>query len=161
MAQIGWKDPQGKVVPDTDDRKSVNGFGAWVLVTADSDWATKWNTPSDVVPHFTDVKSLARGQHAFVLIFFANPSVSRSGEADITCDIDVTRPNGTQSAHVVDQPCFKRVIRGKLYSTRLCAPYLDFVGDPNDPSGRWVVRVAVKDNQRHATVRLKTSFILR
>jgi len=160
FAQEGWRDPQGHATPDTDSRKSVSGFGGWVVVTSDADWQTKWETPSSTVPRFTEAKSVSRGNRVFVLTFFANPKLNSAGEANVTCDIDVTRPDGTTSTHQTDVVCFRGVLKTDPHYTYLAAPVIGFIGDPGDPAGVWVVQVTLKDNIRHVAVPLKTSFAL-
>lgn len=36
-SDVGWRDSSGQVVPDSQDQRVVNGFGAWVIVTPDKD----------------------------------------------------------------------------------------------------------------------------
>jgi len=160
FSQDAWHDENGNAVPDTDARKVVEGFGGWLLVTSDVDWQQKWETPSNAVPRFTEANSIARGNPIFVLTFFSNPQLSASGEADVTCDIDVTRPDGTSSAHQVDATCFRGTLKPDRRHVYLAAPIIGFIGEPNDPAGQWVVRVTLKDTVRHVVVPLKTSFVL-
>src|ERR1700754_877472 len=94
----GWKDQAQRTVEDTDARKSKDGFAGWVVVTSDADWKAKWQSPPETIPRFNEARSVKRGQSVFVLIFFSNPLVA-NGTADVTCDIDLTRPDGTSSIH--------------------------------------------------------------
>jgi hypothetical protein len=155
-----WRDQNGNFAPDTDTRRAVAGFGGWLVVTSDSDWQAKWETSPDTVPRFTEAKTVARGETIFILTFFGNPKLSESGDTDVTCDIDVVRPDGTSSVHQVDAVCFRGVLRGPPTNIYLSAPILNFVGESNDPAGKWSVRVTLKDNVRHVSLPLKTSFML-
>ena len=78
----------------------------------------------------------------------------------MTCDIDVVRPDGTSSVHQVDVVCFRGALRGSPTNVYLSAPILNFAGESNDPTGKWSVRVILKDNIRHVSLPLKTSFTL-
>lgn len=158
--QQGWKDDKGHVSPDTESRKSVDGFGGWLAVTSDADWQAKWQTSSDTIPHFTEAKNVAIGKQVFVLTFLANPLLDTNGTADITCDIDLLRPNGTTSVHQVDAPCLKGPVRGSPHQVFLSAPVIGFTGDPGDPTGKWLVQVLLKDHVRRVTLSLRTSFVL-
>ena len=160
FAQEGWHDDHGHSTPNTDARKAIGGFGGFVLVTSDSDWQAKWETPSDTVPHFTEAKNVARGKQVYVLTFFANPKLNSAGEADVTCDIDVAKPDGAQSTHKDNAECFKGILKGDPRNTYLSVPVIGFVGDPGDPAGEWVVRVTLHDNVRHVSVPLKVAFTL-
>jgi hypothetical protein len=160
FGQAGWKDSRGQLSPDTESRKSVDGFGGWLVATSDADWQAKWQTPSDAIPFLHEAKTVARGKQVFVLTLFANPLLDAGGTADITCDIDVLRPDGTTSIHQIDAPCFKGPIHGSPSQLFLSAPVIGFTGDPGDPAGKWTVRVTLKDNVRRATIPLRTSFVL-
>lgn len=161
FAQEGWRDAQGHPAPNTDFRKSQNGFGGWLLVTSDADWLAKWDTPSETAPNFNEAKTVARGNKVFVLTFFSNPKLNDAKSADVSCDIDIVRPNGTSSIHQLDTVCFKGVLKGNPLNMYLSAPILNFVGEPDDPAGEWLVSITLKDNIRHVSLPLKTSFVLR
>jgi hypothetical protein len=155
-----WRDEHGNFVPGTEARNAVAGFGGWLVGTSDSDWQAKWETSPNTVPRFTEAKTVARGKAIFILTFFANPKLTDSGVADVTCDIDVLRPDGTSSVHQVDAVCFRGALRGPPTNVYLSAPILNFVGESNDLAGKWSVRVTLKDNVRHVSLPLKTSFTL-
>ncbi|MBM7119959.1 hypothetical protein [Dyella kyungheensis] len=161
FCQDGWRDEHGHPARDTDSRRSVNGFGGSLVVTPDADWQAKWQTPSDTVPHFSVAKIVPRGQQVFFLIFFANPLLKEDGTADITCDIDVLRPDGKSSFHQLDVPCFKGAIHEPVTHTFLAPSVIGWTGDSSDSSGTWVLRVLLKDNVRKASVPLRTSFELK
>ena len=159
--QVGWKDDKGHIETNTDSRKSVNGFGGWVLVTSDANWRAKWKTPSSSVPSFTEAKTVAKGQQVYVLAFFSNPLLDNSGDADVTCDLDITRPDGTSSLHQTDVSCFKGKIKESANHLFLSAPVIGFTREAGDKVGKWVVRIALKDNVRGTVVPLSTSFVLK
>jgi hypothetical protein len=155
-----WRDEHGNFVPNTEARNAVAEFGGWLVVTSDSNWQAKWETSPGTVPTFTEAKTVARGKTIFILTFFANPKLSESGDADVTCDIDVIRPDGSSSVHQVDAVCFRGALRGPATNVYLSAPILNFVGEATDPAGKWSVRVTLKDYIRRVSVPLKTSFTL-
>ena len=155
-----WKDEHGKLVPNTDFRAAVGGFGGWLVVTPDADWQTKWDTSPETVPRFTTAETVKRGGELFILIFFSNPKLTDKQMADITCDIDVTRADGSSSIHQLDLVCFRGELKGAPTNIYLSAPTIRFIGEPKDPAGKWLVRVILKDNVRHVSLPLKTSFTL-
>ena len=156
-----WKDSNGKPVPNSESRSSVKDFGGWLLVTPDTDWRSKWETPSDTMPKFNVASAVERGKQIVVLTFFSNPKLTKNGNADVRCDIDVIRPNGSFSVHQSDVTCFQGPLKGNPHNLYLSAPIINFVGDPEDPAGRWVVKVTLKDKIRNVALPLKTSFILK
>jgi Flp pilus assembly protein TadG len=155
-----WRDEHGNFAPNTEARSAVAGFGGWLVVTSDSDWQSKWETSPNTVPRFTEARTVGRGKHIFILTFFANPELTEKNLADVTCDIDVVRSDGTSSVHQVDAVCFRGELKGPATNVYLSAPILNFVGESNDPVGKWLVRVTLKDNIRHKSLPLKTSFTL-
>lgn len=155
-----WRGDDGKPSPNTESRKSIRGFGGWLLVTPDQDWREKWSTPSGTVPRFNEAHAVQRGGKLTVLIFLANPALTAAGEADVTCDLEVVRPTGTHSIQDHDVMCLKGELHGAASSVYLAAPALAFTGEAADPLGEWLVRVTLKDNVRHVSMSLKTSFTL-
>ncbi|WP_158883117.1 hypothetical protein [Rhodanobacter sp. L36] len=161
FGQQGFRDQHGQVSPNTDSRKSIDGFAGWLVVTPDADWKAKWETPADTVPYFATASSTTRGKQLFVLIFFANPKLDGSNAADIRCDIDVLKPDGKPSFHQTGMTCFKGALHEPATHMFLSAPVIVWTGDATDHSGTWVVQVTLKDNLRHVTMPLRTSFELK
>jgi hypothetical protein len=155
-----WKDQYGNLAPDTEYRRAINGFGGWLLVTSDANWRKKRATPTQTIPRFKEVKTVARGERVFVVVFFANPKLTGTRHADVTCDVDVVRPSGVSSMHKTNVMCFQGQLKRSPYKVYLSAPVIGFVGEPADPAGKWTVRISLKDNVRHIALPLQTSFIL-
>lgn len=161
FAQEGWKDEQGHPVPNTYLRQSQDGFGGWLIVTSDADWRAKWDTPSSSTPNFKVVSTANRGVQLFVLTFFSNPKLNPINSADISCDIVIIKPDGLVSMHQLDTVCFKGKINGNLNNLYLSAPVIGFVGDSADPTGKWQINITLKDNVRHVSLPLSTTFELK
>ncbi|QEM68260.1 hypothetical protein FO488_08850 [Geobacter sp. FeAm09] len=139
--------------------KTVNGFGASVLITADPDWESTWNTPSEAVPSFLVVQNLKRGEQASILVFFANPALDAAGTVDVTFDLKITGPDkkATENRGLKG---FAGTLAGPPTHIYLAANVVRFVGEPADPLGEWVVEVVVHDNHRHVSIPLRTRFTL-
>jgi len=155
---MGWRQ-DGKPIPNVDSRKSINGFGAALIITPDIDWEAKWNTPADSSPHFSTVDKLKIGSEATILIFFANPKLNPDGNVDVTCDIRITRPNNK-----ITENKGLRGFTGKLHgpatNTYLTESVIKFVGEQADPIGEWLIDVTVYDNCRQVSVPLRSKFEL-
>src|SRR6185436_18784114 len=158
--EIGWRDKDGNAAPDTDSRKSSNGFAGWVLTTSDPDWQSKWNTPERETPTFKGAETVRKGETIYTLIFISNPKPDTSGNVNVSCDIKVTRPNDTISIDEKNIDCLKGTLQGNPYNMRLAAPVIGFVGEPADPVGTWRVDVILRDVPRGVTMDLHTSFEL-
>jgi hypothetical protein len=102
-----------------------------------------------------------RGEKLFVLIFFVHPGVDSQGNADVTCDVESLRPDGTFSIRQKDVVCLRGKLMGNLNYIRLAPGVIEFIGEPKDPAGKWIVRVTLKDNRRRVVLPLKTSFALK
>ena len=159
-AEVGWRDKDGKPVPETESQKSVAGFGGLLIVTPDKDWEEKWNAPSEVGPHFSGGSTVKKGGELFILTIFTNPQLDASGTANVTLDIDVRRPDGSTSTHAEGAVCFQGKLRGPSHNVYLCGPVVGFVGEESDPVGSWSVRINLKDNIRKVEIPLSTTFTL-
>lgn len=155
-----WKDDKGNPAPNTEFRSAKDNFGGWLFITPDTDWKQKWETSPETVPNFRVSDKVHQGEKLFILIFFSNPKTDKQNIVDVTCDIDLVRPDGTSSIHQKDIACLRGKIGDSPYNVRLSAPVLQFTGEPKDPNGKWIVRVVLKDNQRGTALPLKTSFTL-
>jgi hypothetical protein len=158
--ELGWRDKDGNPAPDSDARKSSNGFAGWLLTTSDPDWEAKWNTPEHETPMFTAAETVRKGETIFTLIFIVNPKLDANGEANVSCDLKVTRPDGTTSIDEKNVDCLKGKLQGHPHNMRLAEPVLGFVGEPGDPLGAWRVDVTLRDVPRGVTMDLHTSFEL-
>ena len=158
--EFGWRDADGKLVPDTEFRKTSKDFGGLLLTTSDPDWEAKWNTPEHEIPAFTEATTVRRGETVFTLIFLVNPKVGAKGEVDVRCDLKVTRPNGTLSIDEKEAECMQGPLPGDPFAMRLAAPVLGFVGEDTDPIGTWQVDVTLRDVPRGVSLSLHTTFEL-
>jgi hypothetical protein len=149
----------GQPVTNTDARKSIDGFAAALLITSDRDWKQKWDAAQSTVPAFTEVSRVAIGQKATILIFFSPPMVDANGEANVTCDITLQRPNGSVTKDE-GMEAFKGKLPGHPASTFLAKPVIEFSGDPGDPLGDWIIEVTVHDLNRKVAIPLTTKFQL-
>lgn len=139
----------------------MNGFAGHVLVTSDADWRAKWNTPAATVPHFTEKSTpIKLGEQVFVLIFFANAMRGADGKANLTCDLGVTRSDGSSSLHRTDAPCWQGPLGGGPQNLYIATPDISFKHDPGDMAGKWTIAVMLKDNLRKTVLPLKTFFVL-
>lgn len=156
----GWIDRAGNPVPNSDEMKSSDGFGGWLVVTPDSDWEAEWDTPSDHVPDFTTVEEVRVGEVLAILPLFINPKLDSSGFARVHCDIRIVRPDRTISMDEKNLNCFTYQLNRDPRSIWLSALIPKFLGEPLDPTGKWQVELILRDMVRNIAIPLKTSFIL-
>jgi hypothetical protein len=155
-----WKLANGDKAPETENQKSVKGFGGWLLVTPDKDWEEKWLTPRENVPYFNEAKDVKLGQELTILPFFANPKLDSERNFNVLCDIKVEKPDGTFSINETDVPCAQGKLDMDPMSIFLTQTVIKYTGENGDPFGQWVVYFEIKDLIRGVSVPLKTSFNL-
>ncbi|NOQ80997.1 MAG: hypothetical protein GQ548_00550 [Methylophaga sp.] len=159
-SEEGWLAKDGSRVKETDNMKSVKGFGGSLLVTPDEDWEEKWNTPSHTTPYFREASTVKYGQKLSILTFFTNPMLDQIGNIHLSCGIKVTRPDGTTSFDQKNIECLKGPFHSDPHSVFLSPVVIHYSGDEGDPAGEWNVEIYITDENRDATVHLKSSFTL-
>ena len=159
-AQEVWRSPDGKAIPETPARKARNGLGVSLVITADSDWQAKWDTPSHVVPNFTGTETVSTGGRLSILTFVVNPKPDASNSLNVRSQIEVTRPNGTSSVSTPGLRCLAGKLAGPATNVRLCEAVIQFSADPGDPVGSWKVKVTVRDENRATEIPVEASFEL-
>lgn len=159
---FGWRDKAGNFIQNTDQMKSINGFGGSLVVTLDKDWQEKWDTPAEDTPTFEAAEDVGYGVPVTVLIFFTNPKANDKGKINIACDIQLTRPDGTYSVDENDVNCanWQAPPEKYKYNIQLTQAIIKFVGEPNDLPGTWLVTVNLKDKNSNIEIPLKTTFNL-
>jgi len=156
----GWRNKDGKIVPNSDNMKSIKGFGGWLLITSDADWEEKWNTPTYVSPNFNEASNVSYGQKLTILTFFINPKVSDKGTVNITCGVKITRPDNTISVDNQNIECLKDIVIENPGNVHLSPIVIDYIGEEGDPPGEWIVEVNINDINRGASIPLRNTFIL-
>lgn len=156
-----WHDGAGEDLPDTPARRSIDGFGGWLYPTADREWRAKWDGAPGRLPEFEATTTVKRGQPLSVLILLIRPGLGEGDQADVRCDLRITRPDGSVAGEAPGVACLSGVQYGADYSVRLAAPVIEFVGEAKDPAGEWVVEASLKDVVRGKTLALRTVLTLR
>jgi hypothetical protein len=160
VSREGWVTKDGKPVPNSDNMKSIKGFGGWLIITPDKDWAEKWETPSHTTPTFSEANEVEYGQQLTILKFFINPLVDKQGNVNITCGIKITRPDNTVSIDNQNIECISGSFIDNPRSVYLSPVVIKYSGDAGDPPGEWLVEVSLTDKNRSANVPLKSKFTL-
>ena len=156
----GWNDSLGHRASNSDARKSVNGVGAWLVVTSDDNRKEKWETPSATVPQFTEAHTVPLGGRLRVLTFIADPGRDGDGKARLTCDFSMQKPDGSYSMQKQDVDCLSGSLQGEAKTIYLSKLIIGFVADKGDPPGEWIVRVTIKDLLKPAVIPLETRFVV-
>ncbi len=161
LADAGaWVGEDGRALPDTPARKTSDGFGGWLLVTADPDWRAHWNRPPRGQPSLSEARYVGYGERLTILAFYTNPATTPEGRIDIRCSVRVIRPDGIVATEASDRQCAGSEPAGDLQAARISWAVIDYVGEKEDPAGQWVVEMTLTDAVRDVSLALETDFIL-
>lgn len=158
--QVGWTDRNGNSLENTENKKSINGFGGWLLITSDQNWKEKWESPESVPPLFTTAEQISLGDNITILTLYINPQTDLNNRISLTCDIKVTRPDGTPSYDETDLECADEELIGPASNVRLTYVVINFIAELSDPYGTWTIEVVLKDQNSHIEIPLRNSFEL-
>lgn len=162
LAQSGfWRDQTGKPIADTAAMKSQDGFAGSILVTADTDWKKKWETPADTTPNFTLADKITSGQPITLLIFFANAQPDGGGNVNLRCDLSLVDPAGKVTVIKQDTVCFDGAMPGAPHHLYLAWPSVAMSFDRSDAPGTWYFDVVLRDEVRKVSLPLRTSITLK
>ena len=156
-----WLDAQGHPAAESDSSKSIDGFSGMLLVTPDQDWADKWNTSPQTVPHFSSANEVVDGNTLFMLTFFAGAGRDSTGKTNVLCDFSMIRPDGSKSIEQTDAPCFQVELEEDSNSTFMAPAVVGYLAEPTDQRGTWTFRMTLKDKVRGVELPLKASFLVK
>lgn len=159
-AQSGWVDNNGNMLQNTESKKSIQGFGGWLLITSDQDWQEKWDTPESTTPHFTETGMVKRGEKISILPLFTNAVTDENDHLHLTCDIRIINSENEVTFNQKDIDCFNDVIKGDPRSVRLAYTVIDIIADENEPAGKWTVYFDFVNQNRNIRVPLKSEFYI-
>src|SRR5688572_27644011 len=157
----GWRSASGDPLPDTEARKSADGFGGWLLVTSGKEWTQQRDTLQALALAYSrQAKSVMPGELISLPIFLLNPARdTRSGEADVACDVAFTRPDGTRE-EIYSFKCLNGPLPGGA-SVHVINTTIEFVGESDDPPGVWAVDAVINDRAGGTKLHLHTTFEVR
>ena len=149
-----WR-KDGKPIPDTDSQKVRDGFGAMVLLTDDKKFFEDWQKPDP--PRFATITNATRMVPVHIAVIFAGAGSKADGEAHVTCDVTIRKPDGSVYG---EQKGLVATKGRQPSSTMLQLARERFVVriEPHDPAGTYTVEVTVKDNVKKVDLRLKERF---
>jgi hypothetical protein len=150
-----WR-KDGKPMPNTPGMKSKNGFGAALFLTENARIFEDWNKPE--TPKLTPVEKARRNIPIFTVILFTEPGTNTSGDANVTGDIIVRRPDGGIYGEQRNTVLWKHKYVAHSRGTQLSEGYLAIRIEPKDPAGTYTVEVIVRDHIKNVALTLKATF---
>ncbi len=156
---FNWRTSDGSIAPNMDSRKAIANFGGWLVITPDPNWESQWHQHR-TTPKFTQAKQVKRGETITILPFFANPKLDNNANFLVSCDITVTRPDGTFSINETNIPCAQGKLTVSPQQMFLSRAVIKYIGENKDPLGEWKVTVTLTDKLRGVSLPLTNSFEL-
>lgn len=155
-----WVGEDGRTLPQTPARKTSDGFGGWLLVTADPEWRAHWDRPPMGRPTLAEARYVVYGERLTILAFYTNPAKASDGRIDIRCSVRVIRPDGAVATEASESRCASPEPTGDLQAARISWAVIDYVGEKADPTGQWIVEMILTDAVRGVSLALETEFVL-
>lgn len=118
-------------------------FTSAILITSDTDWLKKWNTPSSTTPQFKTSSTLKSGDTAAVLIFFSGLNEA-GGRLKLMCEIEIRKPNGATQT-VPETVCYDEASLGQRKNVLIADARIEFKVQSGDPAGFWEFRIKLRD----------------
>lgn len=148
----------GKIVPDTEYRKAVSGFGAYLLITDKADELfSKWNEPRDPVPVRTTA-TVKRNETITVVLVFRGCKADSKGMCNATFDCSVLRPDKNIYADLKDVELWVNKPAPSEDQIELSFGNISIQIEPDDPLGVYEVVVKVKDHIANISFTLTQQF---
>ena len=160
LAQLRAQQPDtwrkdGKLIADTNNMKSKDGFAAQLFLTESAKFFDDWNKPE--TPKLPPLQEARRNVPFFTAILFVDPATDTTKRAKVTCHVIVRKPDGTvygeddlvgwDGKHVVP-----------LHNLQLAQGRMGIRIEPKDPSGIYTVEAMVRDDIKKIELQLKTTF---
>ena len=157
VATAQWKKGD-EPAPDTPDRKSVNGFGANLLVVENPrGFIEEWQKPE--TPNIHPASKVKRGVILGAFVLFVGCKPDTQGRCNAEVDYTIYKPDGTLYAERKEQPLWKETAPPGR-NIQLSKAILAIRMEPNDPDGEYKVKAKVSDLNANISFELETKFRL-
>ena len=148
----------GEKEADTPDHKSVNGFGAHLLVVKKPlEFIEEWKKPE--TPHITPVSVAKRGEQLGIFILFAGCKPDANGKCNSEVDYSVYKPDGTTYTEKTGLELWKDQAP-PAPNIQLSRAILALRMERADPDGEYKVKAKVHDLNADISFELETKFRL-
>ena len=142
-----WREGGG-VVPDTEESKTVDGFGASLLITADPDaFFEAWDQPPspDYKPEIKTTDTAKRGDTVVGVVVFAGCMANPEGNCQSTVDFKLLRPDGSVYADLDKSELWTDKPAMPPNTLQVGVSSLGFIVEPDDPFGVYRMEAKVRD----------------
>lgn len=143
-----WK-VDGKNLGNEPWRRSVNGFGAVLLLTNKPDaFFEEWSNPNaDYQPRITVTASARRLETITAIILFQHCKADPKGDCDTEVDFRVFRPDGSAYAEYKGVELWRGKQSPSADGMQLGLGHLGFKVEADDPLGDYRIEALVRDKR--------------
>jgi len=153
-----WIDRDGKIIADSNNRKSIGDFGAWlILVDDEKSFFKAWETPTPVV-NIDTADKVQRNKPIILLVVFSGCKVDKYGNCSLVVDFTITQPDGTEYADIPNQPLWSNKTAPKKGMLVMGEAYLRIRIEPHEKLGTYKVHAIVKDLNDNKKISLASNF---
>lgn len=156
---LGWHRTDGTQAPNTNERKSINGFGAWLILTSDITWQDKFKVSPNKSVKLSQSAQIKVGEQLTFIVLYINPMLDLNGAIKLTCDLSILNPAGNVMTVMDGHSCESGKLAGKYENVRR-ALAVTITAEEGDPLGSWKVNATVRDNNSGTEISLNNSFEL-
>ena len=151
----GWMQ-NGKSVPDSNNIKSKDGFGAQLWIIDDHSFFDNWNKPE--TPKVPITKTAIRNKPVFIIFLFINPGTDQESKANVTADVTITCPDGKVYGDFKDVKIWQQIYRAPQNSIQLAVDNLGVEIEDGEQLGTYKVEAKIKDKIKNIILELRTEF---
>jgi hypothetical protein len=158
VATAQWQKEGGERIPDSADRKSVNGFGGHLLIVENPQaFVEEWQKPE--TPRIDPVSQVKRGVQLGAFVLFAGCKPDAQNQCNSEVDYTIYKPDGTIYGERKAQPLWKETAppQGII---QLSSAILGIRMEEKDPVGDYRVKAKVVDLNAKISFELETKLRL-
>ena len=153
--EYGWA-ANDEAIPDTDNIKSMNGFGAQMWIINDESFFDDWNKPE--TPNLTFTETAIRNKKVYIIFLFINPGLDEASKANVVADVLIKSPDGKIYGEFTDLEIWQRIYDTPRNSIQLGVAHLGLVIEDGEQLGAYKIEAEVKDRIKNVSLKLKTEF---
>lgn len=147
--------PDGKTIADTEYRKSIENFGAQLVITNNEDiYPENWNAPSEGV-YLPTTDKIQKGQIITALLAFNGCAPNKNGNCELTYKIKVLRPDGLLFA---DLPADKPTPQEDFFGLNI--GYIRLIFRPHNQAGTYKFVADVQDHVSGTNLSLTNTVVV-
>ncbi|NKB50790.1 MAG: hypothetical protein GKR97_00965 [Rhizobiaceae bacterium] len=133
--------------------RTQNGFTATAAIVGDSDWASKWSKPGQIVPDFDLVQQINIDRSATLLIFFSNPSRDKAN-IRVSCEMEIRDIENEVVGRLDPRLCLADSPSAEEADVYLF-PDMELTTDHATATGPLELNISVTDEVRNERITLK------